>query len=107
MTSKDTEKTNDSIPAGNMEQYKSLTTVGWSLFLIWLGIALLVQISMGVVLLGVGVIILGMQTARKYLGQDLEKPWLAVGLVFTLGGAWELLEVKLPLIPLVLIAAAV
>jgi len=86
---------------------KTLSTVGWSLFLIWLGIVLLVEVSMGVVLLGVGGITLGMQAARKYLGLDLEKAWIGVGLVFALGGMWELMEVKLPLMPLILVAAGV
>ena len=85
----------------------TLSKVGWSLFLIWLGIVLLVKFSMGVVLLGVGGIILGMQATRKYVGLELEKPWVGVGLVFALGGVWDLLELKLPLIPLVLVAAGI
>lgn len=86
---------------------RTLSKVGWSLFLIWLGIVLLVEFTMGIVLLGVGGIILGMQMARKYVGLDLESPWIGVGLIFALGGVWELLDVQLPLIPLVLVAVGV
>jgi hypothetical protein len=84
-----------------------LSTVGWSLFLIWLGIVLLVEFSMGIVMLGVGGISLGLQMARKYVGLDFEKPWIAVGLIFGLVGLWELLDVNLPLIPLILVGAGI
>ena len=63
----------------------TLSTVGWSLFLIWLGIVLLVKFSMGIVMLGVGGITLGMQMARKYFGLDFARPWVAVGLIFASG----------------------
>jgi hypothetical protein len=49
-----------------------LAVVGWSLFFIWIGIALLLKVDAGIGLLGIGIITLGMQTARKYYNLKLE-----------------------------------
>lgn len=53
-----------------------LDAAGWGLFFIWVGISLLTGISWGVGLLGVAVITLGGQAARKYFGLGLEGLWL-------------------------------
>ena len=94
-------------PSGKKVSAGTLSTVGWSLFLIWLGIVLLVEFSMGIVMLGVCGISLGLQLARKYFGLDFEKSWIAVGVIFGLVGLWELLEINLPLITLVLVGAGI
>jgi len=82
-----------------------LPAVGWSLFFIWIGIALLIKLDAGVGLLGVGVIALAVQTVRKYLNLKLEGFWVVIGLLFVVGGLWELFEPNLPLVPILLIAA--
>ena len=84
---------------------KRLDAVGWSLFFMWIGIALFVRASWGTGLLGVGLITLGVQVARKYFSLKLEGFGVAVGLFFVLGGVWELLNVQLGLLPLLCIAA--
>jgi len=82
-----------------------LSTVGWSLFLLWVGIALLMKLDASVGLLGVGVITLVVQGARKYFNLKLEGFWVVIGLLFVVGGLWEIYKPNLPLVPVVLIVA--
>lgn len=84
-----------------------LDSLGWALFFIWVGAALLLDLGWGVGLLGVGIITLGGQVARKYFGLRLEGFWAIVGIIFVLGGVWELYGITVPLLPLLLIAAGV
>jgi hypothetical protein len=74
---------------------KKLDAVGWGLFFIWMGIAFLADVGWGVGLLGVGVIALGAQVARKYFGLPFERFGLVIGIVFVVGGAWKLLNIEL------------
>ena len=46
---------------------RKLDAVGWGLFFIWIGIAVLADMGWGVGLIGVGLIILGALVAREYL----------------------------------------
>lgn len=82
-----------------------LPAVGWGLFFIWIGVALLIKVGAGVGLLGVGVITLGVQAARKCFDLQLEVFWVVVGSLFVAGGLWELFEPKLSLVPILLIVA--
>ena len=84
---------------------KKLDAAGWGLFFIWVGIAFLANFGVGVGLLGVGVITLGGQAARKYFNLKLEGFWVVVGLVFVVGSLWELFEAKIGLVPVLLIVA--
>ena len=79
----------------------------WGLFFIWFGVALLVDMGWGLALLGVGVITLGGQIARRRFGLAVEWLWAAVGGLFILGGVWDFMGFRLSMIPLVLIAAGV
>jgi hypothetical protein len=54
---------------------------------------------------GVGVITLAVQVVRKYLNLKLEGFWVVIGLLFVVGGLWELFEPDLPLVPILLIVA--
>ena len=80
-----------------------LDAVGWGLFFIWVGIAFLANVPLGVGLLGVGVITLAMQAVRRYFRLKVQGFWIAVGAVFVLSGFWDLLQEKLSLVPIVLI----
>lgn len=82
---------------------KKLDAVGWGLFFIWVGIAFLANLGIGVGLLGVGVITLGAQVVRKSFNLKLEGFWVVVGLLLVVGGLWELFEAKLALVPILLI----
>lgn len=84
-----------------------LDAFAWSFFFIWIGIALLSNVGWGIGLLGVGVIILGKQATRKYMELGLETFDVVCGMLFLLGGVWELLSVRISLVPVVCIASGV
>jgi hypothetical protein len=84
---------------------KKLDAAGWGLFFVWVGIAFLANLDLGVGLLGVGVITLGGQAARKHFNLKLEGFWVVVGLLFVVGGLWAWFGVELPLVPILLVAA--
>lgn len=84
-----------------------LDVLAWSFFFIWIGIALLSNVGWGIGLLGVGIIILGKQATRKYMALGFETFGIVCGVLFVLGGVWELLSVRLSLVPVVCIAAGI
>jgi hypothetical protein len=79
----------------------------WGLFFVWVGVALIANVGWGLGLLGVGVISLGGQLGRKYFRLAVEGFWVVVGLLFVVGGVWELFGVQFSLVPIVLIVAGV
>lgn len=84
---------------------KKLDAGGWGLFFIWVGVAWLMEIHWGVALLGVAVITLGGQLARRMLDVAVEPFWVVVGLCFAGGGTWSLLGTDVSLVPILLIIA--
>lgn len=74
-----------------------ISTAAWSLSLIWIGVALLMNVELGVGLLGTGVIILAAQAARSYFNLKLEWFWIIVGLLLVGWGFGELYGLKLVL----------
>jgi len=92
-------------PVTKKDMGKRLDAAGWGLFFIWVGVSLLLDLSWGVGLIGVAAITLLGQAARKYFGLRLEKFWVAVGVLFLLGGIWELYQVQVGLVPILLIVA--
>lgn len=82
-----------------------LDAAAWGVFFIWIGVVLLANLGWSVGLFGVGVITLGAQLARKYLGEELEGFWVLVGFLFLLGGIWELFSIRAGLVPILLIVA--
>ena len=82
---------------------RRLDTIGWGLFFIWLGFVLMIHAGSGLILLGVGLISLGMQVARKYSGLDSDGFWIVVGILFVIVGVWEMFEIKMPLMSVFLI----
>jgi hypothetical protein len=89
------------------ELTRKLEAIGWALFFLWMGIALFAHIGWGAGLLGVGIITLGAQVARKYFALKLEGFWLAVGFFFVAGGIWKLFSIQLGLLPILCIVAGV
>lgn len=79
---------------------QKLDAVVWGLLLIWIGSALLASLGWGVGLLGVGIILLCEQAARKYVSAKLETFWAIVGVVFVIGGITELMNLHVSLIPI-------
>jgi len=84
-----------------------LEAVGWGLFFIWMGVALFAHLGWGTGLLGVGIITLGVQAARKYFELKLEGFWVAVGFCFVAAGIWILFNIQLGLLPILFIVAGV
>ena len=80
-----------------------LDSVGWALFFIWVGIAFLADVGWGWGLFGVAVIILAEAAVRRYLALKVEGFWLVCGLIFLVGGLWELFQVLWPLVTILLI----
>ncbi|HJW26731.1 MAG TPA: hypothetical protein VJ576_17670 [Rhodocyclaceae bacterium] len=79
---------------------KKVDAIGWGLFFIWIGIAFLADVGWGAGIVGVGVITLGSQAVRNYLRLPIERFWLAMGIVFTIWGAWELLHIQVGEVPI-------
>ena len=98
-------ETEASPPIKNKGLGKRLESAGWGLFFIWVGVSLLMDLSWGVGLIGVAAITLLGQAARKYFGLRLEKFWVVIGVLFLLGGIWELYQVQVGLVPILLIVA--
>ncbi len=84
-----------------------LDAVGWAIFFIWVGIAWLTDVGIGVGLLGVAAITLGMQILRKGRHLRVDGFWVLVGIGFAIGGFWHLLDIQKPLAPFILIVAGV
>jgi hypothetical protein len=84
---------------------KKLDAIAWGLFFIWIGIALLANLGWGIGLLGVGLLILGGQIARRIVALRIEAFWILVGALFVIGGVWEMLSVRVGLIPILCIGA--
>lgn len=84
---------------------EKLDAVGWGLFFVWIGSALLFEFSWGVTLVGIGIITLGGQLARFSSKLKIEGCWVVVSMAFLLGGIWQLVDAELPLVPILLILA--
>ena len=96
-------ETNKSHKRAKKRIAKQLDAVGWGLFFIWVGMSLLMDLSWGVGLIGVSAIVLLGQAARRSFGLRLEPFWVVVGVLFLLGGVWELNSIDVDLLPIVLI----
>ena len=101
------EKNHDQKLTSEQVLHRKLDAAGWSLFFIWTGIAFLADIGWGPGLLGVGIITLGAQAARKYFGLRLEGFWIAVGFFFVAGGIWELYKIQFELWPILCVIAGI
>jgi len=81
--------------------------MGWALFFIWIGVAWLMEVGLGWGLLGVGILTLGMQGARRQFDVNVEGFWVVIGLGFMVAGFWELWSINIPLAPIILIAVGI
>jgi len=76
-------------------------------FFVWVGIAFLADVGWGWGLFGIAAIILGEAALRWRLGLNIGAFWIACGLLFLLGGLWELFKVPWPLGPVLIILCGV
>jgi hypothetical protein len=79
---------------------KRLEGAGWGLLFIWVGISLAIHVGWGVALIGVGLVMLGVQATRKLLGLPWDRFALMVGGVLVAGGIWEGVNGSVELVPL-------
>jgi len=86
---------------------KKITAMGWGAFFVWLGFVLMVDAGTGAILVGVGVISLCVQVARKYAGLESDGFWMVVAVLFVVVGVWELYQVQIPLMAILLIVIGV
>ena len=96
-------------PAANRkaELAKRLDVAGWGVFFIWVAAAIVADLGWGIGLVGVGVITLAGQVARRCVGRRPEWFWVVAGCLFVAGGISALAKVKLPLVPVLLAIAGV
>lgn len=83
---------------------RKIDAIGWGLFFVWIGVALLLDVGWGWGMLGIAGIILGEALVRKRMGLKVEGFWVVVGILFLAAGIWELADVPLPLAPFAIIA---
>jgi len=98
-----TPSTEDRSPGEQKELGEQLDAWGWGLFFVWVGISFMANLGWGLGLLGVGIITLGGQAARRMYGMRIEGFWTVLGLLFLVSGAWELMFAsEFPFVPVAL-----
>jgi hypothetical protein len=86
---------------------KTIETGTWGFLFIWFGIALVAHVGWGAGLVGVGLLTVAAQLARRWLGLTLDRSSVVIGSLFIVGGAWQLLEIRFALVPLLCIVAGI
>jgi hypothetical protein len=84
-----------------------LDVIGWAGFCIWVGVAWLMEFSLGWGIIGTGFLLLGLQALRALFHTKLDVFWIVVAAAFVIGGFWELWGVAIPLAPVILILAGI
>jgi hypothetical protein len=79
----------------NIITARTIDSIGWGLFLIWCGIAFLAGVGWPVGLLGVGLIMIIGQAARKYFDYKVDGFGLALGVCLVVAGAFRALSIPL------------
>jgi hypothetical protein len=95
----------DRVDRGGRESM--LDTIGWAAFFIWVGTAWLLGVEFGVMLIGIGVVALLVQGARRVFRVNVEGFWVLLGCGFFAAGYWELWDVGIPIAPVLMIVAGV
>src|SRR5512136_466472 len=101
------ESQKDPIEARRRVILRRLDAGAWGLFFVWIGIALLAGFSWGTGLVGFGILILAGQIARRCFGLRFERFWILAGVLFVLGGVWELFSIRVGLVPILCIVVGV
>jgi len=99
----------DKMTAFMERQHRSniFDVIGWGLFFIWVGVAWLMKIDLGWVMMGIGVLTLAVQLARAAFHVHVDGFWIVVGLAFIASAFWELWSLAVPLAPFALIALGI
>lgn len=86
---------------------RKLDGASWGLFMIWIGVAILLDVGWGWGLIGVAAIILGGAAIRWFKALPVQGFWVAVGLMLLACAIWEFFAVSWPLIPVLIIGFGV
>ena len=89
------------------DRTRRFDALGWAIFFIWVGVAWLADVGIGIGLLGVAAITLGMQGLRRVRGIPVDGFWVLVGIGFAVAGFWHWFDIQKPLAPFILIALGV
>ena len=99
------------IPRANSDFSRSVDTIGWALFFVWVGVALLSNMSWTGALGGAAAIILGVQAALYFQGERVDLFMTAVALVLIVaivtdlsGSTWSLFPALLIIIGIAMLA---
>lgn len=87
------------------DKASKLGSLGWGLFFIWIGIGFLLEMEIGITLIGIGAITLVIQLLRRSFKLAIEGFWFVVGVLFIVGGIWAQFEPDVPLTAILLIVA--
>ena len=63
-----------------------IEAAGWGFFFVWLGVAIAADIGWGIALMGTGIISLGVQAARGWLGLPIDRWSIGFGGCLTAAG---------------------
>lgn len=74
---------------------KKLESAGWGAFFIWIGIALLANLSWGVGLIGIGLIVLAGQATQTFFSLPMSWFWLIIGVIIVFCGVSDVLRIEI------------
>lgn len=98
-----TEETKFSEVSDAEHKTRLLEGAGWGLLLLWLGVTMLFSLGSPVFLVGLGIIVLGVQSMRSRWNMKPERFWLVLGAVFIVAGILDVFGLGFSLVPLALI----
>lgn len=90
-------------PSSQDERARQIDSAAWAVFFIWVGVVMLARMPWAWFLVGVGVLIAGVQIVRRQQGLTIEMFGVIVGLIMLAAGVWDLVALSLPLMPIILI----
>ncbi len=91
-------------PSNRDDSLRQIDSGAWAVFFIWVGIVMLAGLAWDWFLVGVGILILGVQVVRRQRNLEIETFGVVMGLIILAAGVWDLLSMPLPLMPIILIA---
>jgi len=86
---------------------RSIDSIGWAIFFMWVGIALLASLSWTVSLIGTAAIILAVQATLFFRGERLDVFMAAVGVVLLIGAFADVYGSVWSLFPTLLIVIGI
>lgn len=92
---------------GNSTFARSVDSVGWALFFMWVGVVLLANLSWTVSLIGTAAIILAVQGTLYFRGERLDVFMAAVGVVLLVGAVTDVYGSVWSLFPALLIVIGI